>query len=179
MSHRFQFGLLALLTLGARAPLAAQQDQMKHDGMQHGEMQHDGMEQDGMGMGKDAMAQDGMAMDHGMMMAPHGTFAGSGGHSAGGSYAFVTEGGKTLLKLGPDFSVEKAPDVEVVLSAGPSVSKGAVFLGRLSKSSGPQMFELPGGTDLEAFSHILLWSGKDKAPLGVASLAGGGGMMHK
>ena len=174
MSHRFQFGLLALLTLGARAQLAAQQDQM-----QHGEMQHDGMKKDGMGMGNDAMGQDAMAMDHGMMTAPHGTFAGSGGHSAGGSYAFVTEGGRTVLKLGTDFSVEKAPDVEVVLSAGPSVSKGAVFLGRLSKSSGPQVFELPGGTDLEAFSHILLWSGKDKAPLGVASLAGGGGMMHK
>lgn len=164
MSHRFQFGLLALLTLGARAPLAAQQDQM----------QHDGMKKDGMGMGK-----DGMAMDHGMMMAPHGTFAGSGGHSAGGSYAFVTEGDKTVLKLGPDFSVEKAPDVEVVLSAGPGVSKGAVFLGRLSKFSGPQVFELPAGTDLEAFSHIVLWSGKGKAALGVARLAGGGGMIHK
>ena len=174
MSHRFQFGLLALLTLGARAPLAAQQDQM-----QHGEMQHEGMKKDGMGMDKNAMGKDGMAMDHGMVMAPHGTFAGSGGHSAGGSYAFVTEGDKTVLKLGPDFSVEKAPDVEVVLSAGPSVSKGAVFLGRLSKLSGPLVFELPAGTDLEAFSHIVLWSGKDKAVLGVASLAGGGGMMHK
>ncbi len=169
MSHRFQFGLLALLTLGAQAPLAAQQDQMRH-----GEMQHDGMTKDGMGMGK-----DGMPMDHGMMVAPHGTFAGAGGHSAGGSYAFVTEGDKTVLKLGPDFSVEKAPDVEVVLSAGPSVSKGAVWLGRLSTFSGPQMFELPAGTDLQAFSHLVLWSGKDKAALGVASLAGGGGMMHK
>lgn len=174
MSHRSQLGLLALLTLGARVPLAAQQDQM-----QHGEMQHGGMEKDGMGMGKDAMGKDGMAMDHGMMTAPHGTFAGSGGHSASGSYAFVTEGDRTVLKLGPDFSVEKAPDVEVVLSAGPSVSKGAVFLGRLSKLSGPQVFEVPSGTDLEAFSHILLWSRKDKAALGVASLAGGGGMMHK
>jgi pentapeptide MXKDX repeat protein len=174
MSHRFQFGLLALLTLGARVPLAAQQDQM-----QHGEMQHDGMKKDGMGMGKDAMGKDGMAMDHGMMTAPHGTFAGSGGHNAGGPYAFVTEGGKTVLKLGADFSVEKGPDVEVVLSAGPSVSKGAVFLGRLPKFSGPQVLELPSGTDLGVFSHILLWSRKDKAVLGGASLAGGGGMMHK
>ncbi|HEY6947907.1 MAG TPA: DM13 domain-containing protein [Gemmatimonadales bacterium] len=174
MSHRFQFGLLAVLTLGARVPLAAQQDQM-----QHGEMQHDGMKKDGMGMGADAMGKDDMAMDHGMRTALHGMFAGSGGHSAGGSYAFITEGDKTVLKLGPDFSVEKAPDVEVVLSAGPSVSKGAVFLGRLSKFSGPQVFEVPSGTDVEAFSHLVLWSGKDKAALGVASLAGGGGMMHK
>jgi pentapeptide MXKDX repeat protein len=174
MSHRFQFGLLALLTLGARAPLAAQQDQM-----QHGEMQHDGMKKDGMGMDKEAMGKDGMEMDHGMMTAPHGTFAGSGGHNAGGSYAFVTEGDKTVLKLGTDFSVEKAPDVEVVLSAGPGVSKGAVFLGRLSKFSGPQVFEVPSGTDLEAFSHIVLCSGKDKVALGVASLAGSGGMMHQ
>lgn len=41
------------------------------------------------------------------------------------------------------------------------------------------MLELPAGTDLQAFSHLVLWSGKDKAALGVASLAGGGGMMHK
>ena len=103
MPHRSQFGLSALLTLGARVPLAAQQDQM-----QHGGMQHDGMKKDGMGMGKDAMGKDGMA-----------------------------------------------------------------------KLSGPQVFEVPSGTDLEAFSHILLSSRKDKAALGVASLAGGGGMMHK
>lgn len=172
MSHGLRFGLLALLTLGARAPLAAQQDQMQHGEMQHGEMQHDGMK-------KDAMAKDGMAMDHGMTMLPHGTFAGSGGHKAGGSFALASAGGKTVLKLGSDFSVERAPDLYVVLSAGPEVSQGAVFLGKVTNFSGAQVFEVPSGTNLEDFSHIVLWRRNDKVALGAASLAGGGGMMHK
>jgi hypothetical protein len=167
MAHGFGIGLLALLTVGAGAPLAAQQDQMQHGEMQHGEMQHDGM------------GQDGMAMDHGMAMLPHGTFAPSGGHRAAGSFAFANEGDRTVLKLGSDFSVEGAPDLYVVLSAGDGLSPGAVFLGQLSKLSGAQTFEVPPGTRLRDFSHVVLWSRKDKVALGAASLAGGGGMMHK
>jgi hypothetical protein len=164
MSRRLRFGLLALLTLGAGAgaPLAAQQDQMQHDEMK-----------------KDAMGKDGMAMDHAMMMLPHGTFAGSEGHRAGGSFALAAEGGKTVLRLGSDFSVEEAPDLYVVLSAGPKASEGAVFLDKLTKFSGAQVFDVPAGTNLEDFSYILLWSRKDKVALGAASLAGGGAMMHK
>jgi pentapeptide MXKDX repeat protein len=172
MSHRLQIGLLALLTLRVPAPLAAQQDQM-----QHGEMQHDEMKKDA--MAKDAMGKDAMAMDHGAMMLPHGTFAAAGGHKAGGSFALSTAGGKTQLKLGDDFSVEKTPDLYVVLSTGPSVTEGAVFLGKLSKFSGAQVFDVPAGTNLQGFSHLVLWSKKDKVALGAASLADGGGMMHK
>lgn len=189
MSYRLRFGLLALLTFGAGAPLAAQQDQMQHgemdqgamqhDGTQHGGMQHDGMTKDAMGMGKDAMGKDGMAMDHGMAVLPHGTFAGAGAHQAGGSFAFAQEGGRTLLKLGSDFSVERAPDLYVALSRGGEVSEGAMFLGKLTKFSGAQAFEVPAGTNLGEFSHVVLWSRKDKAALGAASLAGGSGMMHK
>lgn len=123
MWRRFHFGLLALL-VGAAAPLAAQQDRMQHD-----EMKKDTMD-------RDAMAKDGMAMDHGMMMLPHGTFAGAEGHKAGGSFALAREGDQTLLRLGDDFRVEKGPDVYVALSAGPRPSAGAVFLGKLSTFSG-------------------------------------------
>jgi pentapeptide MXKDX repeat protein len=184
MAHGFGIGLLALLTVGAGAPLAAQQDQMQHEGMQHGEMQHqgmqhDGMQHDGMGMGQDAMRKDGMAMDHGMAMLPHGTFAPVGGHRAAGTFAFADEGGRTVLKLDSDFSVEGAPDLYVVLSAGDGLSPGAVFLGKLSKFSGAQTFEIPSGTRLQDFNHVVLWSRKDKVALGAASLAAGGGMMHK
>jgi pentapeptide MXKDX repeat protein len=179
MSHGLRVGLVALLTLGAAARLAAQQGQMQHDGMQHDSMQHNGLKNDGMGMSKDAMGKDGMAMDHGMMMLPRGTFAGSGGHKAGGSFTVTAEGGKTVFKLGSDFSVEKAPDLYLVLSAGPEVSQGAVFLGKISRFSGAQVFEVPSGTNLEDFSHIVLWNRKDKVALGAASLAGGVGMMHK
>jgi pentapeptide MXKDX repeat protein len=168
MSQRFQFVLLALLALGA-SPLAAQQDKM----------QHDEMKKDAMGKG-DAMGKDdAMAMDHGMAMLPHGTFSGTDGHKAGGSFSLASEGGKTVLKLGTDFWADTGPDVNVALSSGPTVSEGAVFLGKLSKGSGAQTFEVPAGTDLRRFSHVVLWSKKDKAAYGDASLAGDDAMMHK
>jgi len=181
MSRRFHFGLLALL-VGAAAPLAAQQDRMQHDEMKKDTMDRDAMAKDGMakdGMAKDGMAKDGMAMDHGMMMLPHGTFAGAEGHKAGGSFALAREGDQTLLRLGDDFRVEKGPDVYVALSAGPRPSAGAVFLGKLSKFSGAQVFDVPAGTDLKAFTHVVLWSKKDNVAFGTASLAVGDAMMHK
>lgn len=168
MLQRFHVALLALLALSA-APLAAQQDKMQHD-----EMKKDAMGKD------DAMGKsDGMAMDHGMAMLPHGTFTGAEGHKAGGSFALASEGGKTVLKLGSDFWADKGADVYVALSSGPTVSDGAVFLGKLSKASGPQAFDVPAGTDLKRFSHVVLWSKKDQAAYGTASLAGDDAMMHK
>jgi hypothetical protein len=161
MSHRIHFGLLALL-VGAAAPLAAQQDRMPHDAMK-----------------KDTMAQDGMAKEHGTMMLPHGAFAGAEGHKAGGSFALAGEGDQTVLKLGDDFWAEKGPDVYLVLSNGPKASTGAVFLGKLSKFSGAQVFAVPPGTDLGAFTHVVLWSKKDNVAFGTASLAAGDAMMHK
>jgi pentapeptide MXKDX repeat protein len=185
MSHRIHFGLLALL-VGAAAPLAAQQDRM-HDEMKKDTMAQDGMGKDGMakdgmgkdGMAKDAMGKDGMAMEHGMMMLPHGAFAGAEGHKAGGSFTLVREGDQTVLKLGDDFSAEKGPEVYLALSNGPKASTGAVFLGKLSKFSGAQVFAVPPGTDLKAFTHLVLWSKKDNVAFGTASLAAGDAMMHK
>jgi hypothetical protein len=125
---------LAFFLAMAAAPLAAQQT-------------------DAMAKDQDAMAKDTGAMmdskgamhdDHGMAMAPHGTFAGAQGHKARGSYEIATAGGKTQLKLGSDFSVEKGPDVYVVLSPGDRVpAKGAVYLGKLTRFSGAATFDVP------------------------------------
>ena len=54
-----------------------------------------------------------------------------------------------------------------------------MFLGKLSKFSGGQVFDVPAGTDLKAFTHVVLWSKKDNAAFGTASLAVGDAMMHK
>jgi hypothetical protein len=82
-------------------------------------------------MGKDAMAKDAMAM------APHGTFSGAEGHKAKGSYDVVTSNGKTELKLGKDFALERGPDVYVVLSPSERVpAQGSLYLGKLTRFSG-------------------------------------------
>jgi len=162
MAHRWDISVVALFFGLAVAPLAAQQT-------------------DAMGKDKDAMAKDGMMKDHdAMAMAPHGTFAGAEGHKAKGSYEIATAGGKTQLRLGRDFSVEKGPDVYVVLSPGAKVpTQGALFLGKLTRFDGAQTFDLPAGTDLGAFTHVVLWCKKYSVPMGTAALTAGGAMMDK
>lgn len=160
MTFRFGISVVALLIGLAVTPLAAQ-DTMAKD--------------------KDAMAKDAMMKDHGAMaMAPHGTFAGAEGHRARGSYEIVTADGATQLKLGSDFSVEKGPDVYVVLSPAAKVpAKGALFLGKLKHFDGAQAFEVPAGTDLGGFTHVVIWCKKYSVPMGTATLAAGSGMMDK
>jgi electron transfer DM13 len=129
-------------------------------------------------MGKDAMAKDAMAKDA-MAMAPHGTFSGAEGHKAKGSYEVVTSNGKSQLKLGKDFSLERGPDVYVVLSPSERVpAQGALYLGRLTRFSGEQSFAVPDGTDLGDYSYVVLWCKKYSVPMGTAAL-GGGAMMDK
>jgi len=126
-----------------------------------------------------AQETDSMAKDKGAM-APHGTFVGAEGHTAKGAYEIATAGGKTELKLGSDFSVEKGPDVYVVLSPAAKVpAKGALYLGKLSRFDGAQAFPVPAGTDLGAYTHVVLWCKKYSVAMGIASLAGGGAMMDQ
>jgi hypothetical protein len=169
MTYRLGVSAVALLFSMAVAPLAAQQtDAMK--------------DKDAMMKDKDAMAKDKDAMmkDEAMAMAPHGTFAGAEGHRAKGSYEIAAAGGKTQLTLGSDFSVEKGPDVYVVLSPGPKVpAKGALFLGKLTRFDGAQSFDVPAGTDLGGYTHVVLWCRKYSVAMGTASLAAGGAMMDK
>lgn len=119
-------------------------------------------------MGKDAMA-----------IAPHGSFSGAEGHRAKGSYEFVTSKGKTQLKLGKDFFLERGPDVYVVLSPSERVpAQGALYLGKLTRFRGEQSFAVPDGTDLSHYSYVVLWCKKYSVPMGTAAL-GSGGMMDK
>lgn len=151
MRIRFQWMAMTFSLLCA-APLAAQQTDA---------------------MGKDAMGKDAMAM------APHGTFSGAEGHRANGSYEVVTSSGKTELKLGKDFSLERGPDVYVVLSPSERVpAQGALYLGKVTRFKGEQSFAVPDGTDLGDYSYVVLWCKKYSVPMGTAAL-GSGGMMDK
>jgi len=127
----------------------------------------------------DAMAKDAMHDPDGMAMAPHGKFTGAEGHKAAGTYEIVTMEGRTELKLGKDFLVERGPDVYVVLSPSERVpAQGALYLGKLSRFSGEQSYAVPSGTDLSGYSHVVLWCRKYSVPMGTAAL-GSGAMMDK
>ena len=123
-----------------------------------------------------AMAHD--AMDAtGMSKSPHGSFTGLNSHRASGSFEIITTRGKQELRLSSDFSLDKAPDVYVLLS--PSTTDGKpVYLGKLQRLSGPSTFGIPNGTDLAAFSHVVLWCKKFSVTLANAPLNAGDAMMH-
>jgi hypothetical protein len=129
-------------------------------------------------MGKDAMGKDAMGHDA-MAMAPHGAFAGMDGHKARGSFEVVTASGASELRFGKDFSVDKGPDVYVVLSKGEKGGATGLSLGKLKKFSGEQALAIPAGTDLAVYSHVVLWCKKYDTTMGAAPLASGQGMMHK
>ena len=120
---------------------------------------------------KDKMADKDMKMDHGEMMAlVKGDFAGASGHTSSGSYQIVKEGGKLMLHTSADFAVDDgAPDVYLVLSAGPKVGKDkAVWLGKLTSHMGEHSVEVPASAKLDQLDTVVLWCKKYSATIGVA-----------
>lgn len=170
------------LTVGLilAAPAAAQQtDKMSKDTAM---MSHDSMGADSMAMEKDKMGMEKgkMGMEKGKMgMAPHAMMMGSKGNDVG-TVTVKSAGGKSEIQFGDDFSMTGANDVEVVLSrSDDAAAEGAIKLGKLKKASGAQSYKVPSGTSLSEYSHVILWSTKDKAAVGTASLAASGDAMHK
>ena len=164
-----RFSSCSALVLGfaIATPLVAQQA-MSHDSA----MSKDAMSKDAMGkdaMGKDAMGKD--AMGHGAM----------GGHMAGafvkgetavtGGYAVATTNGHQVLSLTDDFTIGKASAPFVVLSTTTGLSDDAVWLGELKQRKGAQSFDIPAGTDVGHFSHVVVWSKSDKKSLASADLS--------
>lgn len=76
-----------------------------------------------------------------------------------------------MAPLGRDFSLERGPDVYVVLRPSERVpAQGALYLGKLTRFSGEQSFALPDGTDLGDYSSRVLWCKKYSVPMGTAAL---------
>jgi hypothetical protein len=137
------------------------------------------MKKDSAMMKKDAMGK----MDHDKMMAPmggaHGMFAGAHDHKVSGSYSVTEQNGKQVLTLGPDFSLDGAPDPYIVLSGNEMGSgAGTLNLGRLKNKQGSASFALPAGTDLAKYTRVLVWCKKYNVTLGEADLATTDKMMH-
>ena len=108
-----------------------------------------------------------------MSMEPHGTFAGANKHSVSGSYHVTTAGGGKAVELGSDFVLDGAPDPYVVLSpTDKGDASGAINLGRLRKPKGQQSYAIPAGTDLGAFTHVVIYCKKYNVTLGQSDLAG-------
>lgn len=161
------------LMLTLAAPASAQEP-MKKDSMT---VKKEMMEKETMDktMKPDAMG----AMGHDAMMAPHGKFAGAGNHQAAGGWAVEMKDGKTYLVLSPDFTIDKVPDPYVVLtSSGKGMGAGTLNLGKLKSVKGPARIEIPAGTDLKAYSTVLIWCKQYDVNLAQSPLAPADAMMH-
>ena len=118
------------------------------------------------------------AMKAAMSQDPHGVFTGANKHTVTGSYQLVSANGGQAVTLGADFNLDGAPDPYVVLSpTDRGDAAGAINLGRLQKPKGAQSYAIPAGTNLGAFSHVLIYCKKYNATLGDSPLAAGG-MKH-
>ncbi len=82
-------------------------------------------------------------------------FMGAETHKAAGDYEIVETKGKQQIKFTDDFSVDQAPELHVVLSAGDSPDPNALDLGKLKKSQGGQSYDLPKGKDLSKYRKLL------------------------
>lgn len=164
--------VLASLVLVSAAPLHAQHDSamMKHDtAMMHADS---GMMESGM-----------VKKDHEMMghegMEPNMMFMGAAGHKAAGDYEIAEVNGKQQIKLTPDFGVESAPDLYLVLATSNTPDARSVYVAKLKSARGSQSYDIPGGTDLSKYTKLLVWSKKSNTLIASADLASSGHMMQK
>lgn len=157
-----------VLFLAPSAVLAQDSTMMTHDSAM-------------MGDGDKAMMDHGDTMaGHDSAMAPNMMFMGAENHHAAGDYEIVEVKGKQQLKFTDDFSVDQAPDLRVILSAGDIPDAAALDLGKLKKVKGGQSYDLPKGTDLSKYTRLLVWSKKTNQTVASAELHGAGkGMMDK
>lgn len=129
------------------------------------------------GVAAPAMAQSmsndkAMASDKMMATGMKGTFSGAMNHSVSGSYALTGSGKERKLEFGNDFRMDKASDVYVMLGKGMMKDQGSLELGKLKKTDGAQSYDIPESANLASYSTVLLWSKKDKAVVGEATMGG-------
>ena len=164
--------ILVSLVLFSPAPLRAQHDSamMKHDPtMMHADS---GMMESGM------MKKDHEVMGH-EGMEPNMMFRGAAGHKAAGDYEIAEVNGKQQIKLTPDFGVDQAPDLYLVLAASETPDARSVYVAKLKSATGSQSYDIPKGTDLSRYTKVLVWSKKSNALIASADLASSGHMMRK
>ena len=97
-----------------------------------------------------------------------GTFEGRNEHVVTGGVEIVESGGKFVVNLGSDFSLDNAPDPKVGL--GKDGYQKSTKAGALSAKTGASSYELPAGVDPADYNEVYIWCDKFDVPLGVAKL---------
>jgi len=102
-------------------------------------------------------------------LAASGTFKGASSHKTTGSVTVTEKGGKLVIKLGSNFSLDGAPDPYVSLGNGSRPVKGGTA-GILAKNKGSGTYSVPATAVTKAAKEVIIWCKKYAVPLGVARL---------
>jgi len=138
------------------------------DSMMEDTMMEDTMMEDT--MMEDTMMEDTM-MEDTMIKLYSGTFEGVGDgiHDVKGeSRALFLDDGRDVLRL-ENFKSTNGPDLYVYLSTDTEATD-IVNLGALKANIGNQNYEIPDGTDLEKYNHVLIWCKSFSVLFGSAEL---------
>ena len=101
--------------------------------------------------------------------AGSGTFKGASNHVTTGSVSVSESGGKVVIKLGKNFSLDGAPDPYVALGNGSKPLKGGL-VAVLKSNTGAQNYSIAATPALSKASHVIIWCKKFAVPLGVAKV---------
>lgn len=95
-------------------------------------------------------------------------------HPTKGSVKIVEADGKKFLKFDRAFSSDNGPDLFVILhNQNPPKAyddSSYLSLGRLKKTVGEQMYEIPADTDIKSFESVVIWCKQFNATFGFAPL---------
>ena len=98
-----------------------------------------------------------------------GSFTGASDHITTGTVTVTKENNEYVVVLGPDFSLDGAPDPKVGFgTAGEYDIKSQ--LGHLNSLTGEQKFKIPADLNIESYDEIYIWCEKFSVPLGVAKI---------
>ncbi|MCA0908101.1 DM13 domain-containing protein [Ruegeria marisrubri] len=98
-----------------------------------------------------------------------GTFEGRSNHVTSGSVKLVKDGGRYIVELGDDFSLDGGPDPRVAFGKDGTYAPDTK-LGALLNLTGSQSYAVPPTMDVSGYNEVYIWCEVAGVPLGVASL---------
>ena len=98
-----------------------------------------------------------------------GTFSGANGHVTTGMVTIEKSGGKTLVVLASNFSLDGAPEPTIGFSKAGKFDKATEFAS-LKANKGKQTYELPANINPSDYDRIHIWCAKFSVSLGSAKL---------
>ncbi len=98
-----------------------------------------------------------------------GQFTGASNHVTTGMVEIIKDGDGYAVKLGPNFSLDGAPDPKVGFGRNGTFVDGTL-IGKLQSLNGEQVYRIPAGIDVSSFTDVFIWCEQFSVPLGSASL---------